>query len=105
MGVAFEIACVALTAMVAEKIIELANGCAAKYGRPQGRVRHHWGLALALSGSAGGWDWKPRQRLTHYRIGEASDHRERNHVLGIAMQIPTTLRSLAPGTYPFNLCW
>jgi hypothetical protein len=56
---------------------------------PRERARHHRGLALALSGSQGlrlGATTAPEKLIARSAV---ADHRERDHVTGIAMQIPT----------------
>jgi hypothetical protein len=54
---------------------------------PGGRARLHRGLALALLGSPGAEVGSLRQHII--AVGAAPDHLERDHVVGIAMQIPT----------------
>jgi hypothetical protein len=80
---------------------------------PRERSRHHRGLALASQALRGLRLGSLDTTSTKIVLGAAADHRERNHVAGIAMQIPRYVRKgtcvfhtrrfhVASGTYPYG---
>ena len=70
-----------------------------EYARPQGARTPPPGPCLGLSGSPGAEVGEPSTLPHLISCGAAADHRARDHVVGIAMQIPRDVRK---GTCVFH---